>query len=184
MGHSWSLDDDMGLEVFWGEYGANVIAERLGRSQRAVVERARRLGLGPQRQGTKTLSELCEETGYSKSRIKTAAAHLRINLRRVPRGDPRHQATKRRWHAIDEDTQGRLLEYLASIPDGRRIYKSQQGEWGGPRHRGGRKPEACIDCSRSDVPHFCRGRCRNCDRRWRAGKSPLMPGTGLEPARA
>jgi hypothetical protein len=174
VGRSWSKQEELTLEALWGIYGANVIARRIGRTHRAVVERAHKLGLGPARQDTMTLSEFAAATGYSRSRLKTAAAHLGIRLKRVPRGDPRLLATHHRWHAISFEDQERILEYLKCIPDARKLCKAQQGKWGGPSHRGGRKPSRCIDCGSNDEPHFCRGRCKRCDQRWRAGYAPLL----------
>jgi hypothetical protein len=171
MGFRWSKQDERVLEWLWCTEDCHRIAKRLGRSQRAVVDRARVLGLGPQRRGTMTLSEIEKATGYPRTRIKTAAVHIGIELRRVPRSDPKNADAKHPWFAISPEDRDKLLEYLSGLQDGKRIYQAQQGTWGGPRHRGGTKPQACIDCGRNDVPHFCRGRCRRCDGRWRKSLS-------------
>jgi hypothetical protein len=132
---------------------------KLGRSARAVVCRAAKISLGPMGRGTITLNQFAEKSGYSRSRILSAAKLLKIRLRYIPRSDLRWTRVKHRWYAIGHEEQKRILAFLATVPDGQKLIVSRQGEWGGYAHRGGMKPAACIDCGTNKRPHFCSGRC-------------------------
>lgn len=161
---SWSTYEDDYLAQHWDyvspERLARDISERFGRYSRtakAVVTRAKRIGL-PRR--TKTLCELARATGYDRSRITIAMEKLSIRPRRSGA-----------WHAITPAEEERIVAFLASIPDGRRLRRAIPGAWGGVDRNGQRKPRCCIDCGRNDRPYYCKGRCRKCDRRWRKRQS-------------
>lgn len=168
MGRAWTEQDDWVLRGWWGVVGADSVAKKVGRTQRAVVARAQKLGLGPARGGSMTLAAFAKWSGYSRSRIRTAAKRLGLRLQRVPRSDPRYGQVKHRWHAFSAEDIERIVEYLGTLQDGRRLHKAEAGAWGGPARGGGSKPEACVDCGRNDVPYCCHGRCKSCDRKWRS----------------
>jgi len=165
----WSPFEDDTLGHHWGRRVPSWIARecnrRFGRRRttRAVVERARKLGLPKYSDVIKSVWAFAKETGYSRSRVETAIKRLGIRPKRVG-------AMKR---ALTLDHQEKLLRFLATIPDGRKLTRATQGQWGGVGHNGNPKPEACRDCGRNTVPYFCKGRCRRCDWRWRTGKPPV-----------
>jgi hypothetical protein len=165
----WTTPEDDTLAHHWWQQSPSWIAREVTRrfayrrTTRAVVERARKLKLPPPGQTTKTLSQLAETTGYSRSRLRTAMERLGIRPRRVGR--------KRGWYGVTRAQEQRIVAYLSDIPDGRRLRRAVVGQWGGIGNRGHKKPAACIDCGTTERPHFCRGRCRHCDRRWRARRS-------------
>lgn len=169
----------MRLTWAWGSASVGTIARRLGRTPRAIVDRAKRLRLPAPRSGSESITALANRTGYSRSRIRGAMERLGIGARRQVTTTHLEHAGKRqrgrgRRTALTEGEVRQILDFLAAYPDGKRILRAVQGQWGSPNHRGGFKPDACIDCERNDVPYWAGGRCRRCDRLWRAGKLSSM----------
>lgn len=175
----WSSKEEAFLRDQWRYYTIERIAKQLGRTPRAVEERAYKLGLGGVRGFAKSLNRIAEETGYCRKRLQTALIHLGINARVKRRGAADNTQGLYQQYAVTPEQEDRLLAYLRSVPDGRKLMRSRKGQWGEPSHRGGNKPSACIDCGRNDVPHHCKGRCRKCDSRRRRGLPPLLGG-GVE----
>ena len=68
---SWSIEDDMTLEVHWGNLKISTIAKKLGRSERAVEHRASILGLGGMYEGTGHLQipDIVDILGVNKSTV-------------------------------------------------------------------------------------------------------------------
>jgi hypothetical protein len=162
---SWTTLEDDTVSHHWGNRTESWIAYEVTRrfkhrrTTRAVIERARKLGLPNPGTLTKTLCELAATTGYSRSRLRTAMERLQIHPQKV--------GAKRGWYGITPQQERRIVAFLAEVPDGKRLRRAVVGQWGGIGNRGQRKPDACIDCRTTDRPHFCRGRCRRCDLRWR-----------------
>lgn len=165
MSKSWETLEDDTVAHHWGERSPSWIAREVTRrfkyrrTTRAVVCRARKLGLPNPGTTTKTLSQLAATTGYSRTRLRTAMERLNIRPRRI--------GAKRGWYGVTPSQERRVLAFLSDIPDGKRLCRAVVGQWGGVGNRGQRKPDACIDCGTAERPHFCKGRCRLCDRRWR-----------------
>lgn len=145
------------------------LAKLVGRSEDAIREQARKMGLGPHARGKYSLSAIARITGYDRGRIVTAAKRAGLILDRHVRVRGSSTRQKGRHYAIDEDGFERLLEELKKYPDGARLWRTHFGEWGGHFRNGKPKPEACLGCGRSDRAHYSRGDCRRCYDRRRAG---------------
>lgn len=67
----WTIEEDVTLEVYWGNLKVSTIAERLGRSVRSVEHRAITLGLGGMYEGSGHLSvsDIVEMLGVNKTTV-------------------------------------------------------------------------------------------------------------------
>jgi hypothetical protein len=156
----WTPDEDLLLERDWGAFNVGTICRRLGRTPSSVESRALALKLGPTGRGRKTVEQLALETGYSRTRIFSAAKALGLSLPRAARRATSGPTTRRRF-ALDVCHERALLELLATHPDGksftsRRVYETPESSWVG------RPGGCCSSCSRADVPHKAHGKCMRC----------------------
>jgi hypothetical protein len=179
-GPRWTAADNQTLAQLWGRKSIDAIAKELGRSVCAIQARAIRLRLGPASRGLMTMKEFMEQTGYCRRRVLNAAVRLNIRFRRLFRTSARKRKknTPRRI-IISTEQQVRLLEFLAKVPDGEKLFSgkgtmSPAAEWGT-----GRKPPACLGCQSTNKPHCARGRCASCymtfwrnERSWGTGDRP------------
>jgi hypothetical protein len=162
-GPRWTPEDDQKLRKVWGRRAIDTIAAALGRTSCAVQQRAQHLELGSRLNKRTTLTRFAKESGYDRSRIVAAAVHLGIKFRRAPRMWSRPGTDTRRRRLIVSAAQREMvLEFLAGLPDGERLYsglatRSRVGEWGT-----GRKPPACRRCQETTRPHCARGLCTRC----------------------
>lgn len=164
----WDNDSELLLKKLWKRKPLEKIAAQLGRTETSVNQRANKLRLGKKRQG-ESMASFLRRTGYSQSRVHTAAHRLGIKLkRRVRTTTKERMGGKMRFYAISKHVAKRLIEYLRSVPDGQRIEKSSRGEWGG------KKPLQCKRCKRSDKPHEAKGLCGRCYDRKRRRTKPRV----------
>lgn len=171
--HPWTQADDRRLQFDWGVFRVRAIAKKHGRTVAAVVNRAKRLGIGPPSRGTTTVAALARETGYDKSQIRNAAREIGMSIPKVAGTTVVHK-TRKRWSAISEEGAERIVKFLSRRPNGSRIRAEVAGAWGG-RGRGGKmKPVQCGDCGRNTVPHYAKGLCVVCyDKGRRARRATL-----------
>ena len=157
----WTDEEDHKLMFFWGATPLPTIATKLNRTAWAVAQRARALKLGPFSRGDGlSMRAFCEHSGFSDMKVWAAVEALGLLLRRMPTSDPEHRSP-RRAYLISEEQQEKLLEHMLE----HEVYfknkpgsgKTEKGVWGV-----GKKPEACLDCRRTDKPHFARGKCKYC----------------------
>lgn len=174
-GRPWRDDELKRLAWDWGTCDVASIAKRLSRTPAAVREKARVMGLGAVNRGTYSLLEVARITGYDRGRIMTAARRARVPLMRGARSLRSGRTPKGRHYAITHEAFDRIVAELASHPDGRRLERYHRWEWGGRFRGGAPKPEACVDCGRSDVPHHTRGRCCACQMRHSGHVRPDAP---------
>lgn len=157
----WSDTDKDKLTFWWGTFKLPTLAQRLNRTQWAVAQMARTLKLGPFSRGEGiSMREFERISGYSSTKIEAAAKALNIRLRRKGRSDP-IRSRKLAPFIIDDDQQDALLKhmlehenYYMNLPGSG---KTTRGVWGI-----GRKPPACLRCTRNDRPHFSNGYCKPC----------------------
>lgn len=182
----WTVEETRLLEFHWGAFSVNAIAAKLRRTPQAVVRRAFSLKLGPPSRGSKSLSDLERELGYSQGRIEQAIAHLGLSIERSFSVSYENTARHRRL-AITPEQEEQIAGFLRAYPDGSPIYKpdSKRGP-GGLWGIGGHPPQ-CAACGRTDSPHCCLGRCLRCDSRercrlYRERKKAQRAGLGSEVA--
>jgi hypothetical protein len=90
----WTYRDDDHLRISWGPHPIRAIAKTLGRTEQAVYQRAKELGLGlgvPQ--GFETLTHAAERTGFATSQLRVI---LRAGGVRITRGltRPSHRVVR------------------------------------------------------------------------------------------
>jgi hypothetical protein len=166
-GPRWSHADDVRLSDLWGTRGIDKIASELGRTPCAVEVRARAMKLGPALRNVMTMRRFELTTGYNRSRIFGAAARLGLRLVRAARVSskkPRKKSSCFRRVLVSDKQQAAILAYLASIPDGKKLWsnrtkKTSRDAWGT-----GGKPPACLRCSTTNNLHKCKGVCFGCYR--------------------
>lgn len=171
-GCHWTPDEDRRLAAVWSERALVGIARVMGRTMRAVSVRAFKLRLGSINASTTTMKAFTASTGYSRSRVQNAATRLGIVFERAKRQDPRQRGKTIEW-AITDEQSDRILEFLSTLQDGRRLYsnralRSERGVWGV-----GIKPVACVGCGTTTKPHRAKGRCARCYHRRYV---PIKPG--------
>lgn len=174
-GTRWTQEEDDQLAHWWTHLSAKKIGELIGRSEQAVINRGRVLGLGSPRGEYLSLSELERTSGYAQSTIKLAAQRLGITLRRQPvyqkawrpKKGGRRKHNYGRNYAIPREQADAVLAELARVPDGKRRQLTYRGEWGGP------KPDKCLGCGTSERPHCAKGLCARCYRK--RGKIDYKP---------
>ena len=160
-GCRWTKGEDARLAALWPERTIDGIARTMRRTMRAVSVRALKLRLGCSDAEQESMREFETRTGYGRSRIFNACARLGIVLERSRRMDPRQRGRTTVWSITDEQST-RILEFLAVIPDGRKVYSNQglrteSGVWGV-----GIKPRACSRCGTVARPHCAKGMCSSC----------------------
>lgn len=168
---AWTDREKLWLQWLWGSGSLTEIAKKLGRTPAAVRYQAKRLRLGPMKRGTYSLVQVARMTGYDRDRIVTAARRAGIHLPRQPRTrnpNARSKPTyyKRRHYAIPYETVERLIEELRKYPDGSRLWRHHERDWGGRFRDGSPKPEQCLGCKDTERPHYKRGYCRACFERY------------------
>jgi ribA/ribD-fused uncharacterized protein len=158
---AWTEVEVDKLSFWWGVFSIQTIAKRLGRTPAGVSEKARKTKLGAFAQDTISMREFVRLSGYEDSRILASAEALGIKLHRIGVGNPKRPKAKRAY-GITEEQQEKLLAHFVEHPN--TFYpnkpgsgKTTQGVWGI-----GRKPPACLDCGRSDKPHYSKGLCDGC----------------------
>src|SRR6185295_8403843 len=130
-GRLWTAEELKILELGWGEFTVETLARRLGRRPQGVTTKAFRMSLGgaTERSGLLSVYRIMQRTGYSQSRIRIAAAKLGLD----PRGRPSPRGGRTSVLGYDEDQIVQIESFLASVPDGQRIYanpnRSVTGEW-------------------------------------------------------
>ena len=131
--------------------------------------------------GTKSLYQLCRESGYHPNQIRYALKNLGMALQH--KFDTRHPKQRKvyRQYAISFEQEEAIIAYLAKHPDGERVYcnapghRTKTGEWGV-----GNKPPCCLDCGRADRKHRGRGLCGTCLMRdLRRKKTEAQRATGV-----
>jgi hypothetical protein len=166
-GPRWGRPDDERLTELWGVVSIEKIANELGRTPCSIAKRALRNRLGPALANVITLRQLELETGYNRTRLRGAAARLKIRLRRSKRMSekaPRVKSGKYRRIIVTTEQREAIIAYLATVPDGRHIWsntkkKTSRDAWGT-----GGKPAACAKCGKTDKPHKAKGVCVRCYR--------------------
>lgn len=159
----WSEKEATELEKRWTRCSIKVIARSLGRSPRAVVEKAYHMSLGGCTRGHKSLARIAQDTGYGPAQILSCVARNGIVLPRAPSTAAVRGKVKLRHYQIDTRLEGKILSLLASQPDvqiaGRKwpravVWASKPGG-------------SCSACHRSDRRHHAVGLCKGCyKQRW------------------
>lgn len=154
----WTQQDDEYLKLEWGVTDIRSIASLLDRSPGAVRHRAVTDLMLKLERDTQSMRQVAKELGYSVTCVRASLEHLGMVVRAV-RANTR--GTQCRTFGITPEMKQRLLAYLQSVPDGGLRFRKRQitEVWGPPCH-----PPACIRCQRTSVPHYAKGRCRNCYR--------------------
>lgn len=165
-GSAWSPEEDARLRELWPGGGATTAATLMGRSLIAVIERARRIGLGSPNKALVSLTEVARRAGCSRERVRRGALAYGVPRVGYARSDAR-RADGHRWSGLPENAARQLVRRLATAPS--RILRNRAGSWGL-----GRKPRACLDphCRHPNRPHYARGRCKPCYQR--LGRCPSL----------
>jgi hypothetical protein len=163
----WTDQEDGVLCWLWGECRVSTLARKLGRSQCAIVERAKVLGLGNMWKGKLTLTQVAEHLGCTDKTVKRLVARsgMRLEDKRVFTTTPKARREKGRVYAFSLEDVDLLIETLKRIPNPNYVQAVSTEGWGA-----GNKPVACLDCGGTERPHKGRGLCVRCYmRRKRAG---------------
>jgi hypothetical protein len=153
----------MTLTWGWGSVRLDKLARRLRRTEKAVCEKAKRLGMGPRTRGQMTLAQFCERIGYSAATIQTLANRIHVHIRRN-----KARSKGASYHLVGDDAAERIIAELDRLgwPSQPNL-KNPGGKWGV-----GGKPAGCLLCGTSTRPHQGRGLCSTCLRREnRAGRA-------------
>lgn len=143
-GKKWSAEEDRALIWYWECRRETLLAHLPGRSWPAIRWRARVIhGLWAKDQGRGlSLNEMARRLGYNSSVIFIIAC--RLGLSKTKGGV---------WSDGSYDLIKTELERLG-FPNNPN--KRPASEWGVY------KPDRCLCCQRSDVPHYARGICYRC----------------------
>jgi hypothetical protein len=110
---AWTVQEDEQLAELWrGGWRGGTIAQALGRSRRAIYERAARLGLPKRwrrRPPTWTLTELADEAGLPVMRLVAAMDRLSLS--------PAEPCRPKRAQAFDADQCRRLIRAADEPPE-------------------------------------------------------------------
>jgi hypothetical protein len=158
-GKVWTKKEVDKLIWFWGERLPSAIAKKLGKTEAAVKQKARRIGLQPFSDCSQymSLDDVVRRTGYYHEAIKTVCLRLNLKIKRGP-------DVKCRRYYFREGEVVKIEEELRRLADKRNIYRydsSYSYNWGG------KKPDACMDCGTSSKPYCGRGLCKKCYDRMR-----------------
>jgi hypothetical protein len=167
-GTRWTEQEDQLLRSRWGEWTVRKLGKALGRTERSVGQRAKRLKLGPASKvgGRMSLREFEQFSGFSRTKIRSAAKKLGISLKRAKTSDGWHvhkgQANKlptaySRTMALTVSQQNRLLAYMLEHQD--KIISSVRIS---PHQWEGRTPAQCSSCNTTERPYKARGMCDRC----------------------
>lgn len=179
----WDDAEKTLLAELWKKVPLEQIAAKFGRSEIAINQMACSLRLGAKKCSGETMASFLRRTGYSPSRVRNAAFLLGIKLKkRVRTRTNERTGGKSRFFTVSTRTANRLIKFLATKPDGRRLERRVVGAWGG------NKPKACLGCKRSDVPYQAKGMCASCyDKRRRPKTRVKLPkgkwGVGNRPSK-
>jgi len=163
---AWTEADDNALRWQWGigwesrPFSIEHLATVLGRTPEAVQFRAHYLGLRATHEGTLTLAELAEKSGYHPQTIHRVAEHLGLKLETCVATTP-HRRQRPGRYAIEHETADAILGWLREQGQVDPFRPRGQG-WG---ELG--KPEACLCCGGTHSRHAARGLCRGCYQRLR-----------------
>lgn len=156
----WSEADIKRLNWGWREERPKKIATALGRSECAVIMKAKELGLGPANGGNESVNAFSARIGYTVPKVRKAIKLLGIQLRRGMASEAGKHSI--RTFVVEEDDHERIIEKLlandilyANLSD--TALRTPIGMWGV-----GKKPPACILCGRTDRRHASKGRCYVC----------------------
>ena len=169
-GRKWTQREVNRLIMMWGNHSTTKIGDTLGRTQQAVYDKAKHVGLGGNpNKGRMSVYRLQKEYGYTYNRVIHACEHLGVRLVRGHIGSRFSRPMSRRPRRyIPESRLEEVLEYLKTVPDGKHLFSTKNPKRTHPLAWGtGTKPPACVDCGRSDVPYRESGRCKKCSSRWR-----------------
>lgn len=161
----WTEKEINLLRANWGTVSVSEMSEKLNRSFTAIENKAKRIGLGGHKRGTKSANRIARETGYRSEVITRVIKNLNLSVYRVDRG-----ATKCRHFCITFEDEQKIVQYLKEHSNHTRIYcnsskSSNAALWGT-----GGKPPACISCQNIDHPHYAEGRCKLCYSKYRNKK--------------
>jgi len=157
----WTQEELSYLVREWGHLSLKELCKRIPRPIRAIQAKACELGLGPGNRGLITVFHIEREYGYDRERIHKAMEHLGIKLTKGLTRSTSSRKHGQRGYIPDSRVED-LLSFLASYPDGKRLYhltgkRTPAGVWGV-----GIKPPACLGCNRTDRPHAYKGMCARC----------------------
>lgn len=147
MARRWSKKESRSLLLGAGAFGIGWLRKKTGpsydwknapkhRSYRAVISRARRMGLGGFTRGTRSLAKLCRETGYDRTQLLRAMTALNQKWKRTG---------SHGCFLITDDQIDELLEWL------------KHDFWAKSKHL-----YSCCWCSGVKRPHLMLGLCNHC----------------------
>lgn len=127
----WTTEEDTYLRSNWGRRSPVLIARDLGRTRRAVSARAQALKLTANDDEDRSLTAFAKYSGFSRTKVKNAAAAIGLKLRRGLRTrvykHRRNKASRipesvksQRWY-VPSEHEDELLAYLLEHAD-ERIY--------------------------------------------------------------
>lgn len=157
----WTQAEVSYLVREWGNLSLDVLERKLKRPIRGIQAKASLLNLGPANRGLWTVFTIEREYGYDRERITKAMAYLGIRLTKgLTRSTSNRKGGQRGY--LPESRLDDLLQFLASHPDGERLFnptgkRTKAGVWGI-----GIKPPACLGCGTSARPHVGKGYCASC----------------------
>lgn len=161
-GFRWTAEEDRYIRNHWGHFTLNMMVRDLGRSHRAIYERAQLLDLKVEREDM-SLSAFAKYSGFDRSKVQNAAEVLGLKLRRGKRvrkwkrSASRSTATSaksNRWF-VPIDIQDELLAFL--LENAEKRIQVKRGRWGA-----GALPKRCEGCQTRSRPHYGKGHCRRC----------------------
>jgi hypothetical protein len=162
----WTAEESRVLQALWGTRSVTALARRLGRTPRGVSCRAVELGLRSAREELWSWDRLARETGYGRRRLQAAALHAGVKVRKHALSgssvDSRRQGTRATTATLSGSQVEAIVAFLATIPDGQRLFRPGRGTTPPASWGTGGKPAACTTCHRTDSPHHAQGECRRC----------------------
>lgn len=151
MRRAWTPEEERRLTESWGSVPISRLCRAFGRSKNALFMKARSLGLGGLRDGKYSLQEVSKLTGFgTDALLRLIETYRPVRLKHLGTKKVGH----RRFGFTDSDVK-KIIDCLGRYAfDGRVFPRRRDGGWG---QEG--KPSACVNCDRSDLPHFAKGRC-------------------------
>lgn len=151
-GAHWDDKEDAYLTFQWGIQHTNEIAKHLGRPPRGVLDRSKKLELGPPSRGTWCLGEVAKELGISNGTVKVMMQELGMSMTHALNADPRFAKRKHQLSLDIEDVE-KITTY----------YEERKTKTWGVRGR----PEACVVCKDPSKPYHANNLCHPCYERSR-----------------
>jgi hypothetical protein len=156
----WTEEELKRLEWDWKEERPKKIAEKLNRTEWAVIRKAIELGLGSANKGNESVNAFSARIGYTVPKVRKAIDQLGIKLYRGISSEAGKKSI--RTLVVNEDHHETIIEFLAN---NERLYKDlSSAALRTPAHMWGvgKKPPACLICGRTDRTHASKGRCEVC----------------------